>query len=124
MKLEQKFKHNKSYNIVSFQWHGTFRGEKKRVTKITQAKFHPKGCQPHHKTSLNKPKKKKKPYCKDSPRPTIDQRFKDSFIVRPQLCGVYCLEEVIGFNILNLIKEKMDVEAKKQPYGDNIGVDS
>ena len=34
-------------------------GGKNRVTKITQAKFHPKGCQPQHKTSLNKPKKKR-----------------------------------------------------------------
>ena len=40
------------------------------------------------------------------------------------MCGVYCLEEVIGFNILNLIKEKMDIEAKEQPHGDNIGADS
>ena len=28
--------------------------ERNRATKITQANFHPKRCQPRHKSSLNK----------------------------------------------------------------------
>ena len=73
--------------------------ERNRATKITQANFHPKRCQPRHKSSLNKQKnnnnnktgkknikiKKKNPYHKDSPKPTIGQRVKDSFILLPQL---------------------------------------